>query len=166
MYFNHLSGVTFKEGAGDECAAAVALVLFGNSDTILPGGYAGEEISENSPINQVTEFPQELVLLGKFIYKGEIKTERGELSILNWYLFDRYSVINIHLPVSSSFLISYRIYQLLRSRFSSHYNFALFQKSGRATVMIRGIANRLGLPWGLCDRWSLEAREALGKFSQ
>ena len=67
MNFIHLSGVTFKEGAGDECAAAVALVLFGNSDTILPGGYAGEEISENSPINQVTEFPQELVLLGKFI---------------------------------------------------------------------------------------------------
>ena len=93
MNFNHPSGVTFKEGAGDECAAAVALVLFGNSDTILPGGYAGEEISENSPINQVTEFPQELVLLGKFIYKGEIKTERGEMSILNWYLFDRYSMI-------------------------------------------------------------------------
>ena len=83
MNFNHPSGVTFKEGAGDECAAAVALVLFGNSDTILPGGYAGEEISENSPINQVTEFPQELVLLGKFIYKGEIKTERerGDVNI-------------------------------------------------------------------------------------
>ena len=30
--------------------------------------------------------------------------------------------------------------------------------------MIRGIANRLGLPWGLCDRWALEAREALGKY--
>eukprot|EP00596_Hydrurales_sp_CCMP1899_P001988 CAMPEP_0119051372 /NCGR_PEP_ID=MMETSP1177-20130426/73012_1 /TAXON_ID=2985 /ORGANISM="Ochromonas sp, Strain CCMP1899" /LENGTH=511 /DNA_ID=CAMNT_0007030557 /DNA_START=211 /DNA_END=1743 /DNA_ORIENTATION=- len=88
-------GVTFKEGAGDDCAAAVALVLFGNSDTVLPGGYAGEEISENSPINQVTEFPQELVLLG------------------------------------------------------------------RATVMIRGIANRLGVTWGLCDRWAAEAKEAL-----
>ena len=60
-----LLGVTFKEGAGDDCAAAVALVLFGNSDTILPGGYAGEEISPDSPINQVTEFPQELVLLGE-----------------------------------------------------------------------------------------------------
>ena len=32
--------------------------------------------------------------------------------------------------------------------------------------MIRGIANRLGLPWGLCDRWALEAREALGKYGQ
>jgi hypothetical protein len=30
--------------------------------------------------------------------------------------------------------------------------------------MIRGIANRLGLPWGLCDRWALEAKEALGKY--
>ena len=70
--------MTFKEGAGDECAAAVALVLFGNSDTILPGGYAGEEISENSPINQVTEFPQELVLLGKFIHLGEKSRRREE----------------------------------------------------------------------------------------
>ena len=34
----------FKEGAGDECAAAVAILLFGNTDTILPGGYAGEEM--------------------------------------------------------------------------------------------------------------------------
>ena len=90
-----LLGISFKEGAGDECAAAVAIVLFGNSDTILPGGYAGEELSSKSPINQVVEFPQELVLLG------------------------------------------------------------------RATVMIRGIANRLGVKWGLSDRWAKEAKEAL-----
>lgn len=88
-------GVSFKDGAGDDCAAAVALILFGNSDTILPGGWAGEELSPKSPINQVREFPQELVLLG------------------------------------------------------------------RATVMIRGIANRLGIVWGLSDRWSKEAKEAL-----
>jgi aarF domain-containing kinase len=88
-------GVSFKEGTGDDCAAAVALILFGNSDTVLPGGWAGEELSPNSPINQVKEFPQELVLLG------------------------------------------------------------------RATVMIRGIANRLGIVWGLSDRWSKEAKEAL-----
>ena len=37
-------GVFFKPGAGDECAAAVAILLFGNTDTILPGGYAGEEM--------------------------------------------------------------------------------------------------------------------------
>lgn len=37
-------GVTFKEGVGDECAAAVAILLFGNTGTVLPGGYAGEEI--------------------------------------------------------------------------------------------------------------------------
>lgn len=59
------AGVDFKEGAGDECAAAVAIVLFGNSKTKLPGGYAGEELSPNSPINQVTEFPSEFVLLGR-----------------------------------------------------------------------------------------------------
>jgi len=88
-------GVTFKEGAGDDCAAAVAVLLFGNTETKLPGGYAGEEISPDSPIVQVTEFPQELVLLG------------------------------------------------------------------RATVMIKGIANRLGMPWGLSDRWADVAAAAL-----
>lgn len=30
-------GVTFKPGAGDECAAAVAILLFGNTATKLPG---------------------------------------------------------------------------------------------------------------------------------
>eukprot|EP01036_Dinobryon_divergens_P027249 gene27250-35987_t len=83
------------EGAGDECAAAVAILLFGNTDTILPGGYAGEEISLDSPIVQVAEFPSEFILLG------------------------------------------------------------------RATVMIKGIANRLGLKWGLSDRWAKVALEAV-----
>ena len=44
MYIYRSFGVFFKEGAGDECAAAVAILLFGNTDTILPGGYAGEEM--------------------------------------------------------------------------------------------------------------------------
>ena len=55
----------FKPGAGDECAAAIAILLFGNTETVLPGGYAGEELSADSPINQVTEFPQEFILLGR-----------------------------------------------------------------------------------------------------
>jgi len=88
-------GVYFKEGTKDECAAAVAILLFGNTGTVLPGGYAGEEISLDSPIVQVVEFPQEFVLLG------------------------------------------------------------------RATVMIKGIANRLGLQWSLSDKWAPVAREAL-----
>lgn len=92
------TGVTFKPGNGDECAAALALVLFGHTDTILPGGYAGEEISIDSPIIQIVEFPAELVLLG------------------------------------------------------------------RATVMIKGIANRLGISWGLSDRWAKLAQEALGSM--
>jgi len=88
-------GVFFQEGSPDECAAAVAILLFGNTGTVLPGGYAGEEISADSPIVEVVEFPQEFVLLG------------------------------------------------------------------RATVMIKGIANRLGLPWGLSDRWAPVAAEAI-----
>eukprot|EP01041_Mallomonas_annulata_P000519 gene519-995_t len=88
-------GVIFEEGAGDDCAASVAILLFGNTDTKLPGGYVGEEISFDSPIAQVVEFPQEFVLLG------------------------------------------------------------------RATVMIKGIANRLGVSWGLSDRWAPVAQEAL-----
>lgn len=93
-------GVSFKEGAGDDCAAAVAILLFGHTDTILPGGYAGEEISLDSPIVQVQEFPAELVLLG------------------------------------------------------------------RATVMVKGIANRLQISWGLSDRWKPLAQEALASVEQ
>jgi len=93
-------GVYFKEGAGDECAAAVAILLFGSTDTKLPGGYAGEEISPDSPIVQVTEFPSEFILLG------------------------------------------------------------------RATVMIKGIAGRLGLTWGLSDRWARVARETVASSTQ
>lgn len=93
-------GVTFKPGAGDEAAAAVAILLFGNTDTILPGGYAGEEISLDSPIVQVQEFPSELVLLG------------------------------------------------------------------RATVMMKGIANRLRMSWGLSDRWRPLAQEAIDSLAQ
>ena len=88
-------GVTFSENAGDDCAAAVAILLFGSTDTVLPGGYVGEEISVESPIAQVVEFPQEFVLLG------------------------------------------------------------------RATVMIKGIANRLGIVWSLSKRWSTAAEEAI-----
>lgn len=91
-------GVVFKGDVKsiDDCAAALVILLFGNTGTKLPGGYAGEEISKDSPILQIAEFPQELVLLG------------------------------------------------------------------RATVMIKGIANRLGLRWSLSERWAGAAREALG----
>ena len=64
-YYYLLLGLTFKEGARDDCAAAVAIVLFGNSDTILPGGYVGQETSPDSPIAQVAEFPSEFILLGR-----------------------------------------------------------------------------------------------------
>lgn len=49
----------------DELAASVALVLFGDKDMELPGGYSTNELSENSPIKLVAKFPQELVLLGR-----------------------------------------------------------------------------------------------------
>ena len=89
-------GVFFKESDKvREAAAAVAILLFGNSETKLPGGFAGEELDSSSPIAQVVEFPQELVLLG------------------------------------------------------------------RATVMIKGISNRLGMPWALSDRWAAVAAEAI-----
>jgi aarF domain-containing kinase len=49
----------------DELAAAVALLLFGDKDMKMPGGYSADELSENSPIKNVASFPQELVLLGR-----------------------------------------------------------------------------------------------------
>jgi hypothetical protein len=95
-----MTGVSFKEGASASAAAAVAVLLFGSSDTKLPGGYAGLELSLDSPLVQVQEFPSELVLLG------------------------------------------------------------------RATVMIRGIAKRLGLQWGLAQYWQRMALEALQSVHQ
>eukprot|EP00981_Chlorochromonas_danica_P006672 scaffold1450_cov181-Ochromonas_danica.AAC.2 len=93
-------GVTFRPDASPSCAAAVAVLLFGSSDAILPGGYAGLELSLDSPLVQVQEFPSELVLLG------------------------------------------------------------------RATVMLRGIAKRLQITWGLAEHWVPLAREALGTVSK
>jgi aarF domain-containing kinase len=60
-------GVTFLEGKqdDDDLACAVALLLFGNADQELPGGYSTNELSDMSPIKQVASFPQELVLMGR-----------------------------------------------------------------------------------------------------
>mmetsp|Transcript_30809 Transcript_30809/g.46972 ORF Transcript_30809/g.46972 Transcript_30809/m.46972 type:complete len:608 (-) Transcript_30809:16-1839(-) len=60
-------GVTFMEGKeeDDDLACSVALVLFGDADQTLPGGYSNNELSDESPIKQVASFPQELVLLGR-----------------------------------------------------------------------------------------------------
>ena len=88
-------GVVFKDPSDDTCAAATAIWLFGTTGLRLPGGYSSAEISRDSPIASVVEFPQELVLLG------------------------------------------------------------------RATVMIKGIATRLGITWSLSDKWSDMAREAV-----
>mmetsp|Transcript_57456 Transcript_57456/g.140228 ORF Transcript_57456/g.140228 Transcript_57456/m.140228 type:complete len:638 (+) Transcript_57456:114-2027(+) len=60
-------GVTFLEGyeADDDLACSVALVLFGDSDRSLPGGYSSNELSDESPLKRVASFPQELVLMGR-----------------------------------------------------------------------------------------------------
>ena len=57
--------VKIKKGAGDECSVALALLLFGNSETKLPGGYVSQELSSDSPIAQVVSFPSEFILLGR-----------------------------------------------------------------------------------------------------
>ena len=83
-------GVSFKEGAGDEAAAAIAVLLFGNSAAELPGGYVGAELDERSPIAQVLEFPQEFVLLGRatVMIKGIAKRLDME-----WSLSDRWGAV-------------------------------------------------------------------------
>merc|ERR1711871_973885 len=83
-------GVSFKDGAGDEAAATIAVLLFGNSATELPGGYVGAELDERSPIAQVLEFPQEFVLLGRAtaMIKGIAKRLDME-----WSLSDRWGAV-------------------------------------------------------------------------
>ena len=60
-------GVELMDGKEKDMdlAAAVALLLFGDADQELPGGYSTNELSDMSPIKQVKSFPQELVLLGR-----------------------------------------------------------------------------------------------------
>ncbi len=65
LYKLYLIGITFKKEARNDCAVALALLLFGNSDAVLPGGYAGQELSPESPIAQITNFPSEFILLGR-----------------------------------------------------------------------------------------------------
>jgi len=52
--------------------AAIALLLFGDIQQELPGGYSTNELSDTSPIKKIKSFPQELVLLGRaaVILKG------------------------------------------------------------------------------------------------
>ena len=58
-------GVTFVDDAPDEAAAALALLLFGDPDAPMPGGFSNVELDPNSPIKSIASFPQELVLLGR-----------------------------------------------------------------------------------------------------
>jgi aarF domain-containing kinase len=83
-------GVTFKAGAGDEAAAAIAVLLFGNSATELPGGYVGAELDSRSPIVQVLEFPQEFVLLGRATVMIKGIAKRLEME---WSLSDRWGAV-------------------------------------------------------------------------
>lgn len=83
-------GVSFKEGAGDEAAAAIAVLLFGNSAAELPGGYVGAELDERSPIAQVMEFPQEFVLLGRATVMIKGIAKRLDM---NWSLSDRWGAV-------------------------------------------------------------------------
>ena len=83
-------GVTFAEDVPDEdeCAAAVALLLFGTPDVALPGGYSHVELSNESPIKQVLQFPQELVMLGRATVL--IKGIASRLNI-KWALAERWA---------------------------------------------------------------------------
>ena len=68
-------GVTFVDDAPDEAAAALALLLFGDPDAPMPGGFSNAELSPDSPIKAIASFPQELVLLGRatILIKGIVK---------------------------------------------------------------------------------------------
>merc|ERR1719199_627562 len=68
-------GVTFVDEARPEAAAALALLLFGDPDVAMPGGYSNKELAAESPIKAIAAFPQELVLLGRatILIKGIAK---------------------------------------------------------------------------------------------
>ena len=80
-------GMTFVEDAKPEAAAALALLLFADPDTPMPGGYTSAELSATSPIKAIASFPQELVLLGRatILIKG-ISKRLG----IQWSLADKW----------------------------------------------------------------------------
>lgn len=58
-------GVEINPDAKKEAAPAIALWLFDGSATELPGGYDMGELSPNSPVQELSSFPQDLVLVGR-----------------------------------------------------------------------------------------------------
>jgi len=88
-------GLELFPGAPNTTAAAVSLLLFGDPEVPLPSEFASNELADRSPLRQVANFPQHLVLLG------------------------------------------------------------------RATVMIKGIAKKLGVRWPLGEKWKSMAQHAL-----
>ena len=83
-------GVTFLEDAKPEAAAALALLLFGDPDAPMPGGFSNAELSADSPIKAISSFPQELVLLGRatILIKG-ISKRLG----IKWSLADKWKAM-------------------------------------------------------------------------
>lgn len=51
-------GVKFFDDAPPESAAALAILLFGDTDTKMPAGFSHDELSPESPIKRVASFPQ------------------------------------------------------------------------------------------------------------
>ena len=58
-------GVEIKNDAKPEAAAAIAMWLFDGTVEALPGGYDKGELSPNSPVKELSSFPQDLVLVGR-----------------------------------------------------------------------------------------------------
>lgn len=68
----------------DDLACAIALVLFSDTGTELPGNYSSNELSPDSPIRLLTSFPQELILLGRatVLLKGIARRLEVPLSLV------------------------------------------------------------------------------------
>ena len=85
-------GIECVDGREEETdlACAIALVLFSDTGTELPGGYSSNELDENSPIKLLTSFPQELVLLGRatVLLKGIAKKLQVPLSLVDTWRGD------------------------------------------------------------------------------
>ena len=71
-------GVTFVDDARPEAAAALALLLFGDPDAPMPGGFSSAELSAESPIKAIASFPQELVS------SSAVRSSRAPPPRLSW----------------------------------------------------------------------------------
>jgi aarF domain-containing kinase len=83
-------GVELHKDAKPEAGAAIAMWLFDGSVENLPGGYDVGELSPDSPVKEIKEFPQDLVLIARSVVMIKAFSKRFHI---RWSLAEKWAPI-------------------------------------------------------------------------